>query len=101
MTRQGVNVMPVANGIDHGGDLPCGHHMEMNGAMFVNGENPPTSGCEDCYAQHEALIRKVVQTAKRVSTPRAASWRSTVLSPSKVVKTSVSAFRSAKRLIAR
>jgi hypothetical protein len=37
--------------------------------MFVNGENPPTSGCEDCYAQHEALIRKVVQTAERVSTP--------------------------------
>jgi hypothetical protein len=69
MTRQGVNVMPIANGIDRGGDLPCGGHLELNGAMFVNGENPPTSRCGDCYAQHEALIRKVVKTAARVSTP--------------------------------
>lgn len=76
MTRQGVNVMPIANGIDHGGDLPCGHHLELNGAMFVNGENPPTSGCGDCYAQHEALIRKVVKTAARVSTPDRPIWTS-------------------------
>ena len=69
MGRQGVNVMPIGNGVDQGGDLPCGHHLEMNGAMFVNGENPPTSGCDDCYANHEALIRKVVSTAARVSTP--------------------------------
>ena len=69
MTRQGVNVMAIANGMDRGGDLPCGGHLEMNGAMFVNGENPPTSRCGDCYAQHEALIRKVVKTAARVSTP--------------------------------
>ena len=76
MTRQGVNVMPVANGIDRGGDLPCGSHMEMNGAMFVNGENPPTTGCGDCYAHHEALIRKVVATAARVSTPERPIWTS-------------------------
>jgi hypothetical protein len=76
MTRQGVNVMPIANGNDRGGDLPCGHHLESNGAMFVNGENPPTSGCDHCYAQHEALIRKVVKTAARVSTPERPIWTS-------------------------
>ena len=76
MTRQGVNVMPMANGIDHGGDLPCGGHMEMNGNMFVSSENPPTSGCDDCYARHEALIRKVVKTAARVSTPERPIWTS-------------------------
>ena len=48
MTRQGVNVMPIPNGVDRGGDLPCGGHLETNGAMFVNGENPPTSHCGDC-----------------------------------------------------
>lgn len=76
MTRQGVNVMPIANGNDHGGDLPCGGHMETNGAMFVNGEDPPTTGCDGCYAQHEALIRKLVKTAARVSTPERPIWTS-------------------------
>jgi hypothetical protein len=66
MTRQGVNVMPIANGIEWGSDLPCGGHMEMNGAMFVNEENPPTTGCGHCFANKLAAIKKVVETAKRV-----------------------------------
>ena len=55
-------------GINWGGDLPCGGHMELNGAAFVDGENPPTTGCGDCYAKHEEKIRRVVRTAARVST---------------------------------
>lgn len=69
MLREGVNVMPVANGIHWGGDLPCGGHMELNGAAFVRGENPPTAGCGDCYARLEEKIRRVIRTAQRVSTP--------------------------------
>ena len=69
MERQGLNVMPVANGVEWGGDLPCGGHMEMDGAMFVNGENPPTTGCGDCYDKLEEKIRRVVRTAARASTP--------------------------------
>ena len=68
MLREGVNVMPVANAISWGGDLPCGGRMELNGAAFVRGENPPTSGCGDCYARLEEKIRRVIHTAKRVST---------------------------------
>eukprot|EP01046_Picozoa_sp_COSAG06_P007943 COSAG06_NODE_397_length_16244_cov_230.792320_3_plen_94_part_00 len=69
MLREGVNVMPVANGMYWGGDLPCGGHMELNGAAFVNGESPPTSHCGDCYERLEEKIHRVVRTAKRVSTP--------------------------------
>ena len=68
MTRQGVNVLPIANGIEWGADLPCGGHMELNGAAFVNGENPPTTGCQDCYTDKEAQIRRVVAVAKQVGT---------------------------------
>ena len=68
MVRQGLNVMPIANMMEWGGDLPCGGHMEMNGAMFVNGENPPTSGCGSCYAWVEEKIHRVVRTAARSST---------------------------------
>ena len=42
--------------------------MEMNGAMFVNGENPPTSGCGSCYAWVEENIHRIVRTAARSST---------------------------------
>ena len=69
MAFQGVNIMPIANAMEWGGSLPCGGHFYENGAAFVNGENPPTSGCGDCFARLEEKIRRVVRTAARVSTP--------------------------------
>ena len=51
LKRQGQNVLPISNGIEFGGDLPCGGRMEMNGAAFVHSENPPTTGCGQCYAR--------------------------------------------------
>ena len=66
-TPHGLCVNQIENAIEWGGDLPCGGHMELNGAMFVNGENPPTTGCGDCYAKLEEKIRRVVRTAARVN----------------------------------